>query len=246
MASSRAMLSPTGTHSRKVQMKKIRYNFYKTGAYHSYRGHNRHVRRFEREVRAQKRSILVVFTYISILSWRTLDLFHGQWRFHHHTRNYLQKQDLVQVFLAWPIARFHEHDHSPHQHHPQSNTKQLLAYQKWDLDYDAFVVLHGTDTMSFTASSLSFMIENLKKTIIITGSQGIFLSMQYQLERQEMTPSITCYAHLQWQDSITFQKFCFFLITHSCAETEPQKHQPHPSHHLTVPTTTPSELSALR
>lgn len=37
--------------------------------------------------------------------------------------------------------------------------------------YDAFIVFHGTDTMAYTASALSFMIENLNKTIIITGSQ---------------------------------------------------------------------------
>lgn len=37
--------------------------------------------------------------------------------------------------------------------------------------YDAFVVLHGTDTMSFTASALSFMLEGLQKPIILTGSQ---------------------------------------------------------------------------
>ena len=37
--------------------------------------------------------------------------------------------------------------------------------------FDGFVVLHGTDTMSYTASALSFMLENLHKPIIITGSQ---------------------------------------------------------------------------
>lgn len=37
--------------------------------------------------------------------------------------------------------------------------------------YDGFVVLHGTDTMSFTASALSFMLEDLGKPVIITGSQ---------------------------------------------------------------------------
>ena len=37
--------------------------------------------------------------------------------------------------------------------------------------YDGFVVLHGTDTMAFTASALSFMLENLSKPVIITGSQ---------------------------------------------------------------------------
>lgn len=38
-------------------------------------------------------------------------------------------------------------------------------------NYDGFVVLHGSDTMSYTASVLSFMFENLKKPIIFTGSQ---------------------------------------------------------------------------
>lgn len=37
--------------------------------------------------------------------------------------------------------------------------------------YDGFVILHGTDTMAFTASALSFMLENLTKPVILTGSQ---------------------------------------------------------------------------
>ena len=37
--------------------------------------------------------------------------------------------------------------------------------------YDSFVILHGTDTMAYTASALSFMLENLNKAIILTGSQ---------------------------------------------------------------------------
>ncbi len=37
--------------------------------------------------------------------------------------------------------------------------------------YDGFVVLHGTDTMSYTASALSYMFENLDKPVILTGSQ---------------------------------------------------------------------------
>lgn len=37
--------------------------------------------------------------------------------------------------------------------------------------YDGFVVLHGTDTMAYTASALSFMLEGLRKPVIITGSQ---------------------------------------------------------------------------
>ncbi|MBO5748296.1 MAG: type I asparaginase [Muribaculaceae bacterium] len=42
--------------------------------------------------------------------------------------------------------------------------------QKYD-EVDGFVVLHGTDTMAYTASALSFMLENLNKPVIVTGSQ---------------------------------------------------------------------------
>lgn len=38
-------------------------------------------------------------------------------------------------------------------------------------DYDGFVILHGTDTMAFTSSALSFMFENLGKPVVISGSQ---------------------------------------------------------------------------
>lgn len=38
-------------------------------------------------------------------------------------------------------------------------------------DFDGFLILHGTDTMSYTASALSFMLKNLRKPVILTGSQ---------------------------------------------------------------------------
>ena len=38
-------------------------------------------------------------------------------------------------------------------------------------EYDGFVVLHGTDTMAYTASALAFMLEGLSKPVIVTGSQ---------------------------------------------------------------------------
>lgn len=46
----------------------------------------------------------------------------------------------------------------------------LVIKENYD-DYDGFVVLHGTDTMAYTASALSFMLENLSKPVIFTGSQ---------------------------------------------------------------------------
>lgn len=38
-------------------------------------------------------------------------------------------------------------------------------------DFGAFVILHGTDTMAYTASALSFMLENISKPVILTGAQ---------------------------------------------------------------------------
>jgi len=38
-------------------------------------------------------------------------------------------------------------------------------------DYDGFVILHGTDTMAYTASALSFMLQGLDKPVVLTGSQ---------------------------------------------------------------------------
>ena len=38
-------------------------------------------------------------------------------------------------------------------------------------NYDGFVVIHGTDTMAYSASALSFMLESLGKSVVFTGSQ---------------------------------------------------------------------------
>ncbi len=43
--------------------------------------------------------------------------------------------------------------------------------QKYYDDYDGFVVTHGTDTMAYTASGLSYLVQNSRKPIVITGSQ---------------------------------------------------------------------------
>lgn len=45
-----------------------------------------------------------------------------------------------------------------------------LILENYNL-YNGFVILHGTDTMSFSASALSFMLENLSKPVVFTGSQ---------------------------------------------------------------------------
>ena len=54
---------------------------------------------------------------------------------------------------------------------PELWTRLVSLIEEKYNQYDGFVILHGTDTMSYTASALSFMIENLTKPIILTGSQ---------------------------------------------------------------------------
>ena len=44
--------------------------------------------------------------------------------------------------------------------------------------FDAFVILHGTDSLAYTCSALSFMLENLGKPVILTGSQAPMLELQ--------------------------------------------------------------------
>lgn len=46
----------------------------------------------------------------------------------------------------------------------------LLIKEKYE-EYDGFVILHGTDTMAYSASALSFMIDGLTKPVVFTGSQ---------------------------------------------------------------------------
>src|SRR5690554_7980824 len=49
---------------------------------------------------------------------------------------------------------------------------QIVSIIEENFDsFDGFVVLHGSDTMSYTASALSFMLENLGKPVVFTGSQ---------------------------------------------------------------------------
>jgi len=55
--------------------------------------------------------------------------------------------------------------------------------------YDGFVVLHGSDTMAYTASALSFMLENLNKPVIFTGSQ-LPLGMVRSDGRENLTAAI--------------------------------------------------------
>lgn len=55
--------------------------------------------------------------------------------------------------------------------HPDSWVKMARIIAENYADYDGFVVLHGSDTMAFSASALSFMLQGLRKPVVFTGSQ---------------------------------------------------------------------------
>ena len=72
-----------------------------------------------------------------------------------------------------PLFTIHEYDTLIDSSDMSPNDWQQIAediYQHYD-EYDGFIILHGTDTMAYTASALSFMLENLGKPVIVTGSQ---------------------------------------------------------------------------
>jgi L-asparaginase len=54
---------------------------------------------------------------------------------------------------------------------PSTWVKMAAIIEENYAAYDGFVILHGTDTMSYSASALSFILENLEKPVIFTGSQ---------------------------------------------------------------------------
>ena len=55
--------------------------------------------------------------------------------------------------------------------HPADWEKMALIIRDNYNSFDGFVILHGTDTMAYSASALSFMLENLQKPVVFTGSQ---------------------------------------------------------------------------
>lgn len=55
--------------------------------------------------------------------------------------------------------------------HPEVWVELAAIIGRKYAEYDGFVILHGSDTMAFTASALSFLLENLSKPVVLTGSQ---------------------------------------------------------------------------
>lgn len=76
-------------------------------------------------------------------------------------------------------------------------------------NYDGFVVLHGTDTMAYTASALSFMFENLSKPIILTGSQ-----LPMGMLRSDGRENLICALELAAGKEQVIPEVCLYFENH--------------------------------
>ena len=76
-------------------------------------------------------------------------------------------------------------------------------------DYDGFVVLHGTDTMAYTASALSFMFKNLSKPIVLTGSQ-----LPLGMLRSDGRENIICALEIASGQQINIPEVTVFFQSH--------------------------------
>ena len=92
----------------------------------------------------------------------------------------LQPFDFSHLIDNVPKVKMLDYDIDNIQFHPPIDSSNMSPKHWSDIahaiednydNYDGFVVLHGTDTMAYTASALSFMLDNLAKPVLITGSQ---------------------------------------------------------------------------
>jgi L-asparaginase len=99
-----------------------------------------------------------------------------------------QKQHLTDAIMKTPdFHREEMPEFTINEYHPLIDSSNMSPtdwqhiandIKKHYDDYDGFVVLHGTDTMAYTSSALSFMLENLSKPVIVTGSQIPFSQLR--------------------------------------------------------------------
>lgn len=104
-------------------------------------------------------------------------------------------------------------------------TMAELIDQRYN-EFDGFVILHGSDTMAFSASALSFMLQGIQKPVIFTGSQlpigtirtdgkeNLITAIEIAADKTKMVPQ-------------KFKKWPFILNTPCIVATEHRKYQ-HP------------------
>lgn len=89
--------------------------------------------------------------------------------------------------------------------------------------YDGFVILHGTDTMSYTASALSFMLENVNKPVILTGSQLPIGKLRTD-GKENLLTAIEIAAALDKEGNPMVPEVCVFFENHLMRGNRTVKH----------------------
>lgn len=91
---------------------------------------------------------------------------------------------------------------------------RLVKIIQYNYDYfDGFVILHGTDTMAYTASALSFMLQNLDKPVILTGSQ-LPIGMLRTDGKENLVTSIEIAAAKNSEGQPMVPEVCIFFENH--------------------------------
>ena len=142
--------------------------------------------KLEEEVIVRPTSETIIWSMYKkwIKSHRDLPLLINQWanvvRWEMRTRLFLRTSEFL-----WQEGHT---AHATEKEAIEETHKILNIYQNYD-QYDGFVILHGTDTMAYSASALSFMLEGLAKPIIFTGAQ-IPIGMLRSDARENLITSI--------------------------------------------------------
>jgi L-asparaginase len=116
-----------------------------------------------------------------------------------------------------PILKFLEVETDYYQFDPLLDSTEI-RYENWKKmaeviaehynTRDGFVILHGTDTMCYTASALSFMLENLDKPVIVTGSQVPMIR-----PRSDAVQNLVTAIQIAGSDSVV-PEVCIFFRDH--------------------------------
>lgn len=123
--------------------------------------------------------------------------------------------DMSKIYEALPVLREFNCELDSYRFDPiidSSNMKPeywiglVEVIEKNYNKYDSFIVLHGTDTMSYTASVLSFMLENLSKPVILTGSQ-----LPLGMIRTDGRENIIGAVEIASSDSVQIPEVCIFF-----------------------------------
>ncbi len=116
-----------------------------------------------------KKTILIVYTGGTIGMSKSIDGYTPQ------LTSFIEQLNSIQELHAacmpnWDIQAMEPLLDSSNVSVEEWNAIAQIVADNYDA-YDGFVILHGTDTMAYTASALSFMLENNSKPVIFTGSQ---------------------------------------------------------------------------